>query len=356
MKIVLSTGGTAGHVFPALYVARQLTSQGHEVVFVGALSKSLDRIQRAGHKAFILEAKGLTAGSMLESGVLMARAFGRSLRILNELKPDAVCGFGGYGAFAVVLAAVTSKVPAMIHEQNVIPGRANKLLSGLVRRVAVSFKCSEQFFGPRKTVWTGCPCRDLRVTASRESLLREFGLSAGKITILVLGGSQGSQRINEIFAQAAGDLKNDLAFQVLHLAGGGKNAALLAERYRSLGIPCRVFDFLDEMEKAYAVADLAVARAGALTVNEIARSRLPAILVPYPYAGGHQKANAQVLADLGMARLVEEKDLGPGSLREAVLAWAKERPDRHRFEAVVPGEFPADPVGRLAGEILRIKS
>ena len=358
MKIILATGGTAGHVFPALLVARRLASLGHEAIFVGALSKSLERIRGNGYEVVNLDARGLTfqsAGGIFLSGALMARALVRSLKILRKLAPDAVCGFGGYGAFAVGIAAVILRIPTMIHEQNVVPGRANKLLAGLVRKVAVSFRKTEKSFEPSKTVWTGCPCRDLNVAASRETLLREFGLSVGKFTILALGGSQGSYRINESLIGAAQLLKNNLDFQIIHLAGVN-DVDSVAECYKGVRIPFRAFGFLEEMEKAYAVADVVVGRSGAMTVTEIAHSHLPAVLIPYPYAGGHQKANARILEDLGGARVLEEKDLTPQSLNEAILSWNKNPLDKRSLETRLPQEFVADSTGRLTEEILRLKS
>jgi len=144
-----------------------------------------------------------------------------------------------------------------------------------------------------------------------------FRLQEGKTTILVFGGSQGSRRINEAFLGAIQELKEDLDLQVIHISGKG-NLKPLEEQYHKLGIPFALFEFLDKMEEAYLVADLVISRSGAVTVSEIASFRLPAIFIPYPHAQGHQKANASVLCDLKLARLIEDAELSQAALALAI--------------------------------------
>ncbi len=320
MRIVLATGGSGGHIFPALKVAQRLQALGHETIFVGALGQALPKIQQQKFCCFNLNSKGVSLSSVsgfVRSSFCMAKALVESFHVLRMVRPDAVCGFGGYGAFPVVCAALILGRPSMIHEQNVIPGRANRILFPWVGKVAVTFEESRKYFHSPKTIRTGCPAQAREVREKKRHLRAELGLQGDKETLLVLGGSQGSHRINLEFLKAIPFLKEDRDFQVIHISGRNDYAAL-KDQYAECGIGCRVFDFLEDMGKAYQAADMVVSRAGALTVLEIAAFRLPAVLIPYPFAGGHQKENAELLCGAGLAKMVEEKDLSAQGLAEAV--------------------------------------
>jgi UDP-N-acetylglucosamine--N-acetylmuramyl-(pentapeptide) pyrophosphoryl-undecaprenol N-acetylglucosamine transferase len=321
MKFVIATGGTGGHLFPALRVAAELKRAGNEILFLGSFCRGREQIEKSGFLFKEIGAKGFVSISFkgkIISVIVMIRAMFRSFRSLRRFRPDAVLGFGGYGAFPVVLSACFLRYPTLIHEQNVVPGRANALLAKLVKRIAISFQKSSQYFDLKKTVLTGCPCYLPGNDAKKDVILNEFRLEEGKCTILVFGGSQGSRRINEAFIEAAGNLKEKLDFQVIHISGG-QDYQKLQDRYNLLGIPFALFEFLDKMEEAYHISDLVISRAGAVTVSEIAGFQLPAIFIPYPYAHGHQKANASVLCDEGAAVLIEDKDLSASRLSETVL-------------------------------------
>lgn len=353
MKIVLATGGSGGHIFPALYTAYQLQKFGHEVIFIGVLGAFAERIKKGGFEIFPLEAKGLSFTSFKGFSIFvlgMLKALGRSFKILKEVKPDVVCGFGGYGAFAVVLEAFFLRIPTIIHEQNVAPGRANKLLSILVQRVAVTFKESKKYFGDDKTVVTGCPCRSSAAVGEPTSLRKAFGLKEDTFTILVLGGSQGSRRINEEFLKTVGLLQGEGNFQFIHLSGK-KDYPKLKEKYSSLKAQGCVFDFWEEMEKAYGAADLVVSRAGAVTICEIAQFHLPAILIPYPHAGGHQKENAKILTELGVARVIDDNALTAAALQEAIRDLMQEKLSGEQRKDRLKNTFFPDAAGRLTEAI-----
>ena len=358
MKFVIATGGSGGHFFPALYLAQELQKQGHGVYFAGALANVQERMKATGFPYWNVNAKGFNKKSLksiLEFPVYMLQSILASRKILGEIKPDVVCGFGGYGSFPVIFsAAFFKKCPTMIHEQNVVPGRANRVLFPFVDKVAVSFDPSHgNFFPSHKAVLTGCPCHPLK-KLNRDEALRSFGLDTNKKTILVLGGSQGSHAVNEKFMEAIPLLKNNLDVQIIHLSGK-KDFWGLQEKYQRLNIPFRLFQFFDEMARAYQAADLVISRSGAVTVSELAQFALPAILIPYPHAGAHQKYNAMVLAEAGTARVIEEKNVTAASLAQMISEILRNPPNqlevKKRLEAII---FP-DAAVRLAREAVALK-
>ena len=326
MKVILATGGTAGHVFPAWEVARELRRQGHEVFIVGAIQRFADKIQQEGFRTVALELKGFRLSSWSQSWqatTSLGRAFPKVIKLVEKIHPDAVCGFGGYGAFPTVAVAILQKIPTLIHEQNLIPGKANRLLGRGARKIAISFGETAKYFPKEKTVWTGCPCREVPQTVSPQQARKKLGLKPDCYTLLVLGGSQGSQRINLEACAAVNELKRDGDLQVLHLSGSVEVDRVRAY-YEAQGILAVVHGFFDDMEIAYRAADMAVCRSGALTVTELAKFALPAVLIPYPFAGGHQKFNAQVLERIGLASILEEQKLDDGALLKS-LAGLKSR-------------------------------
>ncbi len=356
MRILIATGGSGGHIFPALNVAQELKKEGHEVLFAGALEKSSDIIKNDGFDVFNLKAQGLTLNSMRSffiSTTSMLKAIKDSSSVLRAYKPEIVVGFGGYGAFPVVLVATLLRCPSMIHEQNVIPGRANRVLARLVDKVAISFKDTGKYFSPQKTVLTGCPCRK-KTEQNKIENLRKFNLEENKFTILVLGGSQGSHRINDEFLKTIILLKPHLDFQVLHLTGP-KDFEEVKEKYKKLPVKSCVLDFLMDMEAAYSIADLVISRAGAVTVTELATFRIPAILIPYPFAGAHQKENARQLCVTHLAQMIEENDLCPLQLKKAILEYSHKSFDSKVVDQDMSASFLQDGTLRVAREVLGLK-
>jgi len=357
MKFVIATGGTGGHLFPSIQVAEELDRQGHDIFFLGSFKRTSAQMQKTGFPYEDLNARGLILASHKEtfgSVIAMIKAILKAFRSLRKIKPDVVLGFGGYGAFPVVFSAVLLKYPTIIHEQNVIPGRANALLSKFVKKIAISFAKSVKYFNPKKTILTGCPCHFPVKNMNRADILKGLQLDQSKTTILITGGSQGSQRINEVFLKTVKSLREKLDFQVIHVSGV-EDYQKCRSQYDLLGIHFALFEFLDKMEEAYCVADLVISRSGAVTVSEIASFRLPAVLIPYPYAQDHQKENASVLCETRLSRLIEEKDLSVSKLTEQILELlaqplsAKERVDQ--FKDIC---FP-DAAQRLAQEAVNLR-
>ena len=353
MKIMLATGGSGGHIFPALYVAAELKREGHIVYFAGSFGFLKERIEKAGYPCWVVPAQGArieNLKSALQSIFSMLKSTYCALKTLKANRPEAVAGFGGYGAFPVVMAAVILRIPVIIHEQNVIPGRANRLLAGLVNKIAVSFSQSLSCFPARKTVCCGCPCLLPQIVGDRPRLKRELGLREEPLMILVLGGSQGSRFINEAFTNSLELLRGVLDFQVFHICGQ-QDTAVLADIYQKAAVHCRVVSFWDDMSLVYQAADLAVSRAGAVTISELAAFGLPAVLIPYPYAGGHQQANAEILASAGTASILPQADLTGPALQSAILSLLARVPKRNEMTEKV---FRPDAARLFAEEIIKL--
>lgn len=357
MNITIATGGSGGHVIPALKVARELQKRKCEVRFAGAFNVWKERIARAGFPFDELELRGINFTRPLG----LPRTFRLYLKgtfaaggLLRKYKTGVVAGFGGYGSFPVVLAAVISRCPTLIHEQNVLPGRANAVLAGLVNKVAVSFPQSRKYLRGNNVVLTGCPSHVPLEAPDTKEFRKEFRLEEGRKTILVLGGSQGSRRLNEVFLEAASELKDKMALQVIHLCGKDDYPSL-KEQYARLGIPFALFVFFEAMERVYPAADLVISRAGAVSVTELVRFRKPAILVPYPHAGGHQKNNADVLVQAGVGESIEQGDLAAPRLTAAVERRLAKTPFAQDWERHFGALFSTDPAAALADQIVSMK-
>ena len=348
MKILIATGGTGGHIFPAIETAKALRVRGHQVSFAGVLGLAENKIKALDFPVFPLAAKGLNDRSF--SGwfnfvKIMSQAVFRSFGVIQKCAPDKIIGFGGYGAFPVVMAGTLMHCPVLIHEQNVVPGKANTLLSKFVKKIAISFEGSRRYLDPAKVVWTGCPCHHSDVPSKAESLLA-FGLEKDKKTIVLLGGSQGSQKLNEIFFEMMKDML-PIPLQAIHMTGP-KDFPLYEKLYREANLPVKAYAFINNISQAYAAADIIIARAGAATVSELGLLGLAAVLVPYPFAGNHQKYNADVLADAGAAIIVEQKDLTKSSLKEAVTRMLSSNFSREDLLKKTQGLFQTDAALQLA--------
>jgi UDP-N-acetylglucosamine--N-acetylmuramyl-(pentapeptide) pyrophosphoryl-undecaprenol N-acetylglucosamine transferase len=315
MRVVIGTGGTAGHVLPALAVAQRLRDRfDAAVVFVGrAEGQEAVLVPRAGFDLETVEAAPFVRKVSLRALRAPAAAL-RAARRSREIVRGAqvVLGMGGYVSVPVSLAARRERVPLVLHEQNALPGLANRLAARWARVVALSFPQAADRFPRRvRTVVTGNPVRApvLRVASDRAVLgdeaRRELDLDPDRRTVVLFGGSQGALRLNRAAVEVAGALAGRDDLQLLLITGPRHLQDVRDHLPGPSRLLVRTWGFLDRMELAYAVADLVVARAGATSVAELAVCGLPAILVPYPYATGrHQEANARALQRAGGAVVV----------------------------------------------------
>ena len=310
--VLIMAGGTGGHVFPALAVARVLQARSCDVVWLGT---------RAGIEARVVPAAGIplewiSVGGLRGKGVLrliaapfaLARALVQALGAMQRRRPDVVLGLGGFASGPGGIAAWLTRRPLVIHEQNAVAGLTNRVLSRFASRVAEAFPGS--FGTSSAAVMVGNPVR-----AEIEALpARATSEAPRRARLLVFGGSLGAQVLNRFVPAALAAFPVAERPEVLHQTGRGRQAEVVAE-YRSLGVEAEVSEFIDDMAHAYAWADVAVCRSGALTVAELAAAGLPSVLVPYPSAvDDHQTANARFLESRGAAVLLPEDRLRAGAL------------------------------------------
>lgn len=312
LNILIACGGTGGHLFPGIAVAEALKARGHEVMLLISQKKvDAEASAKYGHLRFETMpavAKPATLSlKMLPFLWRLWKATRQSRRIIQDFKADAVLGMGGFTSLPPVYAGHALGLKTFVHDSNARPGRANVLTSRFCTRVFIGLEPAKAFFPHRETVLTGTPVRpEIMNLPSRADAAALFGLDPARPVIVVTGGSQGARRLNELCAEAAANLPAEV--QVLHIAG-----ALDFERVSEIAKGrngYKVLGFCDQMASAYSVADLIIARSGASSLTEIAIAGLPSILVPYPFAADdHQTRNAEVFANAGAARLVQEREL-----------------------------------------------
>ena len=325
MKIIISGGGTGGHIFPAVAIANELRRRhpAADILFVGANGRmEMTRVPEAGYRIVGLDVTGLqrrlTPQNLLFP-LRVIRSVRKAGRLLEEFRPDAVVGVGGYASAPVLLAATSRAIPALIQEQNSYAGLVNKLLGRRVNTICVAYAGMDKFFPADKIVLTGNPVRAEIAGGSRAEALAYFGLAADKPVLLVVGGSLGARTLNEATAAALPRLQ---AAGVQLLWQTGKlyfpQAAAQAAPYAAAGL--RALEFVQRMDLAYAAAAVVVSRAGALSVSELCLTGKPSILVPSPnVAEDHQTKNALALTQRHAALLVTDAE-APARLYDDALA------------------------------------
>jgi UDP-N-acetylglucosamine--N-acetylmuramyl-(pentapeptide) pyrophosphoryl-undecaprenol N-acetylglucosamine transferase len=334
LKIIIACGGTGGHLFPGIAVAEALCARGHEVMLLIS-EKQVDAEASAKYSHLHFETMPAVAKPPTFSPRMLPflwKTWGvitRCKSIIREFGADAVLGMGGFTSLPPVYAGHKLGLKTFIHDSNARPGRANVLTSRFCTQVFLGLDAAKTFFPNRETVTTGTPVRpEILHLPSREDAAARFGLDPGKTTILVTGGSQGAQRLNELSASAVAYLP--LETQVLHIAGALDFARVSAIAKGRPGY--RVLGFCDQMPSAYALADLVIARSGASSLTEIAISGHPSILVPYPFAADdHQTRNAEVFAEAGAAILIQERDLDADKLAALAISILQDLPTYKRM-------------------------
>lgn len=322
---LIVAGGTGGHLYPGIALARTLSERKWSVRFAvrrGDLGKEI--LSREGFTTYELAGQGMPrrfSWQAFRFPIRLAQGTLEAARLLHQVKPNVVIGMGGYLSFPVLMGARLAGIHTVIHEQNVLPGVANRFLSRVVSSVAVSFEASRRYFPSKKTWVCGLPVRAEIGTVSRAEGRQRFGLDPKRITFLVFGGSLGAQRLNQIVPTVWSLVQKTLGeFQILHVSGT-KEADATQALYRAQNIKASVIPYCHDMAAAYAGADLVICRSGASTVAELLAAQRPAVFIPYPYASGdHQRFNAKVMASKGLATILIEKDMSRESLMKAILS------------------------------------
>jgi undecaprenyldiphospho-muramoylpentapeptide beta-N-acetylglucosaminyltransferase len=312
-RFIISGGGTGGHIFPAIAIADELKRRlpDAEILFVGAKDRmEMQKVPQAGYPIEGLWISGLQRKLSWQNLLFPLKFISSLLKsrsIIKRFKPDAVIGTGGFASGAVVKVAGQMGIPTFIQEQNSYAGITNKMLAKNAHKICVTYDAMEQFFPKEKIVKTGNPIRDglLNITQYRSEGLSYFHLDSQRKTLLVLGGSLGARRINQLIEQQL-PLFEQLGVQVLWQCG-----KLYYEEYKKYNSEqVRVLAFIDRMELAYAAADVIISRAGASSVSELCVVGKPVIFIPSPnVAEDHQTKNARAIADKQAAILLRESDL-----------------------------------------------
>jgi UDP-N-acetylglucosamine--N-acetylmuramyl-(pentapeptide) pyrophosphoryl-undecaprenol N-acetylglucosamine transferase len=355
MTLVIAGGGTGGHLYPGVAVARELlrrmpdarvsfagTARGLEARVVPKEGFELDLIRAAGLKGRSALGR-LRGAATLPAGVLDA------WRLLSRRRPDVVMGVGGYSSGPVVAVAAARRLPTLVLEQNAVPGLTNRLLAPWVRAAAVTYESSLSFFGRRGLV-TGNPVRPEFFAMATAS-----GASGRGRRVLTLGGSQGAHALNVAMVAAAPELVRRCADVALVHQTGPRDLALVREGYASAGIPARVDAFFDPVAPEMAAADLVVCRAGATTLAELAALGRPAVLVPFPAAADdHQRRNAEVLERAGAAVCLLERDLTGERLAAAAADVLDDASRRARMSSAMRQFARPDAAARIVDRLIEL--
>ncbi|MGI9536122.1 MAG: undecaprenyldiphospho-muramoylpentapeptide beta-N-acetylglucosaminyltransferase [Desulfocapsaceae bacterium] len=321
LRLLLTGGGTGGHLFPAVATAEQVRSTLPEsaVLFVGTRRKlDRDSLARSGFSVTTIHSYGLKGKNLWElikALVVLPFSVLESCYHILKFNPDVVMGVGGYVTGPVVAAAWLLRRPTLIHEQNSVPGLANRKLGGLVDRICLSLPQSEIFFPVGKSILTGNPVRKKIIEAGRNK-----HSSSGRRTLLILGGSQGAHAVNEMIVEALrGGIEAFSSLRVIHQTGSD-DEQMVKQAYEEMGIDHLVAAFFTDMAELYQEADLIVSRAGATTLAEIGVVGTPAVLIPYPHAAdNHQEKNGAWYVENGAALMFSQQDLTPQMLAEEIL-------------------------------------
>jgi UDP-N-acetylglucosamine--N-acetylmuramyl-(pentapeptide) pyrophosphoryl-undecaprenol N-acetylglucosamine transferase len=315
LRVIIAGGGTGGHIFPAVAIGHALKrmNPNTQLLFVGALDRmEMEKVPQEGFEIVGLDIVGFNRSNMLKNLSLPFKMIKSALKarsIIKEFKPNAVVGVGGYASFPMLNAAQGMGIPTLVQEQNSYAGKSNKILGRKAKAVCVAYEKMDRFFPKEKLVLTGNPVRAKisQSAVTKQEAISWFGLNSARKTVLVIGGSLGAKSINEaIDAGLMEILKEDV--QVIWQTGklyyetAVSSVALHQDKVK-------VFDFIREMDYAYAAADVVVSRAGALAIAELCIVAKPVVFVPYPYAAeDHQTSNAMALVEHNAAMMVKDSD------------------------------------------------
>ncbi len=312
--VMIMAGGTGGHVFPALAVATELRGRGLGVVWLGSAGGFEERVvPEAGFDMETISISGLRGNGLarwIRAPLMLSLALWQVFGVFRRRRPGVVLGMGGFVTGPGGVVARLLRIPLVIHEQNALPGMTNKILSHVADQVLEAFPGS--FGALKKVSMVGNPIRAEIWQLPKPSIRMKD--RKGAVRLLILGGSQGAQALNETVPAAIGEIECPEQIEVRHQTGRDKEEAT-ANAYKAVGIEASVVPFIANMAEAYGWADLVICRSGALTISELAAAGVGAVLVPYPHAvDDHQTLNANYLTDSGAAFLLPQSELTPWTL------------------------------------------
>lgn len=357
LKVIISGGGTGGHIFPAVAIAKTLQKRDPnvEILFVGAKGKmEMEKVPLAGFKIIGLSIAGIQRKIDFRNLLLpfkVIKSLWQAHKIIQEFKPDIAIGVGGYASAPTLYMAAQMDVLSLIQEQNSYAGLTNKLLAKRATAICVAFDGMEAYFPANKIVETGNPVRQdlLDVSGNKEEAFKHFNLDPNKKTVLVIGGSLGARTINQVI-QAGIKTFEDRDIQLIWQTG--KYYYGKAQELNSANV--KVYDFISRMDLAYALADIVVSRAGALSIAELCITGKPCILVPSPnVAEDHQTKNAQALLEKRAALLVKDKD-AKNVLMGDILALMNDEKRRQKLSESISALAKPNAAELIVDEIYRV--
>lgn len=366
MRILITAGGTGGHIFPAMSMADKLRQADASLDISFCIDGRVDRklMDKFNYRYYLLNAPRMPYGisfRWISFLIMLFFSLFKSAAILSEINPDVVVGFGAYISGVVLAQAKRKNKKIIIHEQNVTMGRANLILSRISDRIAISFDSPEYQKDARyaRYIVTGNPIRtelleDLKAL-NREEARRMLDLEAGKTTILVMGGSLGSHIINTVFLKTLNSLPADTldSLQILHLTGKS-DFSDVQSAYKNINVKIKVYPFFERMGLLYKAADFVICRGGASAVAELCAFAMPAILIPYTGAGAHQLENARFLEEKGAAVMLEEKRLTPETLLKEVTALLMDDEKLQAMSNNLSSLAKIDAAEKLAGVVFSV--
>ncbi|KMT21406.1 undecaprenyldiphospho-muramoylpentapeptide beta-N-acetylglucosaminyltransferase [Clostridium cylindrosporum] len=329
MRVIVSGGGTGGHIYPGVAIAKKIKDKNKdvEILFIGSKNGlEGDLVPKEGFNIKFIEVEGLNKKVSLKTFSSIKKVFkgySGASKIIKDFNPDIVIGTGGYVCGPVVLSAALKGIPTIIHEQNAIPGMTNKILSKFVKKIAITFKESAKFFPVKKVIYTGNPIRSQILKADKNISRDKLGFSKDKSLVLAVGGSRGAKNLNNAVLDIIPEIKKH-ALQLLFITGEAQYDDILKEatkRGYSLGEDVKILPYIYKMENALAACDIIISRAGATILSEVTALSIPAILIPSPYvANNHQELNANALENKGAAIKLREVDLPNGVLGKKLFS------------------------------------
>ena len=330
-SIMIMAGGTGGHIYPALAVADYLKKQGHAIHWLGTdVGLEARLVPEHGYPLLTIQVSALRGKGWLKkilAPCLVSRAIFQSLCLFIKHKPKAVLGMGGFASGPGGIAAWLLRIPLLLHEQNAIAGLTNKMLKPFANVVMQAFPAT--FKKTPNVYTTGNPVREAILSVKPPGL--RFNERTEKYNLLIVGGSLGAKRLNEIVPLALAELKDEVNLTVRHQSGE-KHLDATREKYEESGIDVILSSYIDNMAEAYAWADLVLCRAGAMTIAELSAIGVASILIPFPYAvDDHQTANARYLSDEACALLIQEADLSVEKLSQAIADLCTSRAELLRI-------------------------
>lgn len=320
MRVIMTGGGTGGHIYPAVAIADEIRSRDKnaEILFVGAeIGMEKDLVPKCGYKIELIPADGFNRTKIINNFVAAKRIIKGTIKakkIIKEFKPDVVIGTGGYASAPVIKTAQNMGIPTYIHEQNAFPGMSNKMQEKKARRVFLGFEAASKYFKyPEKHVVCGNPVREDFIIADRDKSRADLGIDKDDFVLLAFGGSQGAGRVNKAMIKVIEAFNGMKDIKIILGAGGYYYDAIIKE-FKDAGIELQdnisIMEYIDDMPKYLSASDLMIGRSGALSVAEVTVCGVPAIFIPSPnVTGNHQFFNAKAVADNGGAMIIEEKDL-----------------------------------------------